>query len=388
MLKPGLIQSLPDLPAPLLTIYLNTDRAKPSNRTLEPKYMISLDSQATIVEGSLYPEDRKPFREQIERVEAYLRTYPPRSKGVVIFAGRDSWEFVALEVEIEDEVLWGAPGLAQLLGLLDEHKLYGIVAVGKKRTQFFLHWLGEMLELKDMEFTLEPSKEKEMGPVARCFGVRMSRGTNRDVYKRHIDARYSHYYCQIAENIRSWCEADHLRSVFLLALPEVISAVQKKMPQYLREKIVPVRTDLKWVTRTKLQRRIDPIVAEHEREREVGLVDALLGDSQGIVVGIEEVLVRLQQGRIRNLVVVKGQDARLKRCGECLWVDQSADPKCPVCGRERHTVSLREILPELARYYKVSVEVVSGEAAQNLQKVGGIGAWLREFEKKEYSGSA
>lgn len=216
----------------------------------------------------------------------------------------------------------------------------------------------------------------------------MSRGTNRDVYNRHVDAKYSHYYYEIAENIRTWCDTEHLQSVFVLALSEVISAIQKKMPQGLREKIVPVETDLKWVTRAKLRQRIEPMVAEHERKRQSGLVNALLGDARGLVVGIDETLVKLQQGRVRNLVVAKGQDASLKRCGECLWVDHSADPMCPACGRERHTVSLRGILPELARYYKVSVEVVSGEGARKLQKVGGIGAWLREFEKKEYSASA
>ena len=88
MLKPGLIESLPELRAPVLTIYLDTNREKTANRALEPGYLINLGSQARLAEERLYPEDRGLFREQVERAEAYLRTHRPRSKGVIIFAER------------------------------------------------------------------------------------------------------------------------------------------------------------------------------------------------------------------------------------------------------------------------------------------------------------
>ncbi len=172
--------------------------------------------------------------------------------------------------------------------------------------------------------------------------------------------------------------------MFLIGLVEVVKAIQEGLSQALREKTILVEEDLGWVSRAELHKRIEPIVATHQREHELALIDALLSDNRGLVAGIDETLVRLQQGRIRNLVVVKGLDANLKRCGECLWVDRSSDPVCPACGRERHTVTLREILPELARRYKVSVEVVSGEAGRRLQEAGGMGAWLREFERKDY----
>ena len=122
----------------------------------------------------------------------------------------------------------------------------------------------------------------------------------------------------------------------------------------------------------------------HEREREIALVDALLGDSRGVVVGIDETLVQLQKGTIRNVVVVKGLDASLRRCSACLWADRTSDSLCPACGRERYAVTLRQLLPELARRYKISLEVVSGEAASRLQEAGGMGGCFREFERKEY----
>jgi hypothetical protein len=384
MLKPALIESLPDLPAPVLTIYLDTNQAKSLNRGLNPAYLISLKSRAKMMEGQIDLEDRESFREQVTRAEAYLHIHPPRSKGVMIFAGRDSWEFVPIEAEIEDEVRWGAPDLAQLFWLLEEHKPYGIVVVNRKHAQFFVSWLGEMLEMEDKEFTLEPSKEKEMGPVARAGGVRVSRGTDHDVFEHHLDAQYARYYRQIAENIQQWSDAEHLQSVFLLGLVEMVSAIHKELSPDFRDKVKPVEEDLGWVSRAELQQRIEPFVVKHEGERELALVDALLGDDRGLVVGIDETLARLQQGRIRKLVVARGLDASLKRCGECLWVDRTIDPICPACGRERHAITLHDVLPELARRYKASVEVVSGEAGRRLREAGGTGGWLREFERKEY----
>ena len=384
MLRPGLIESLPELHAPVLTVYLDTNREKAANRALEPAYLVSFGSQAKLTEEKLDPEDCESFRKQVERAEDYLRIHPPASKGVAIFAGPGSWEFVPLEAAVEDEVHWGAPNLAPLLWLLEEHKPYGIVIVNRKRAQFFLYWLGEMLELEDKQFILEPSKEKEMGPVARAFGVRVSRGTNRDVFEHHRDAEYIHYYRQIAQEIERWCNAEHLQSLFLLGLSEVTTAIQKEIPVALREKIVRVEEDLGWASKAELHRRIEPIVVAHERERETALVETLLSEERGVVVGLDETLVRLQQGGIRELVVVKGLDASLKRCGECLWIDRTTDPTCPACGRERYAVTLRDTLPELARRYNVSMEVVSGEAGRKLEKAGGMGAWLREFERKEY----
>ena len=115
------------------------------------------------------------------------------------------------------------------------------------------------------------------------------------------------------------------------------------------------------------------------------MIDGLLGDSRAVVIGIDETLVQLQQGRIRNLAVVKGLDGSLKQCVKCMWADRTQDPACPACGGERQVVRLREVLPQLARRYSVSVEVVSGEAARRLEKAGGMGAWLRDTAKKEYA---
>ena len=386
MLKPGTIQSLPDLPAPLLTIYLDTNPAKQTSRGLRPEYLTRFESQAKLIAQAVPTGDLPLFLEQVQRVGGYLQSHPLQCRGAVIFAGANTWEVIPLQVEVEDEVRWGTPALAQLFWLLDEHKPHGIVLVGQKRAQLFLWWLGEMLELEEKEFRMEPSKVKEMGPVSRPAGVRVSRGTDHDVYEHHVDAQYAHYQREIAKHVDLWCAAEHLDSLFVVGLIEMAKGIWRELPHGLREKTTVIEEDLGWVvSRVELEKRIEPFVERHEREREVVLMDSLLGDSRAVVIGIDETLVQLQQGRIRNLAVVKGLDGSLKQCVQCSWADRTQDPACPACGGERQVVRLREVLPQLARRYSVSVEVISGEAARRLQEAGGMGAWLRETEKKEYA---
>src|SRR3990172_11539600 len=240
MLKPGLIRSLPELAGPVLTVYLDTDQGKLGNRGFKPGYITRLESQAKLIAEALSPGDHNLFAEQVERVGIHLNSHHPLScRGLVIFAGPNSWELVPLQVEVEDEIRWGTPALAQLFWLLDEHRPFGVVVAGRKRVQFFLYWLGEMLELEEKEFRLEVSKEKEMGPISRP-GVRMSRGTDRDVFEHHVAAQYAHYHQQIAERIERWCAAEHLDSVFLVGLSEMAKSIWKELPEALREKAIPI----------------------------------------------------------------------------------------------------------------------------------------------------
>jgi hypothetical protein len=387
MLEARIIRSIPAMSGPLLSVYLNTGPAMQSKQGAKPDYLTRFASQVNGISQSVPQSERELFLAQVARAEARLAKHPPRCRSIVIFAGKDSWQFVPLQVPVEDEVHWGTPAIAQFLWLFEEHKRIGIVLPGRKKARFFLYWLGEIRELEEKAFHLEPSRKKEMGPVSRP-GVRLSRGTNRDVYEHHRAAEYEHYCREIARRMETWIASEKLQSVFVVGLPRMVNAVQGSVSTSLANQIVPVATDLGWLSRSKLLQRIEPDVLQHKRDRERQSVQTLLGDSRNAVTGIDEVLAQLQQGNTRNIVVAKGLSADLQRCLNCSWVDRTADPRCPSCGGKRERAVLRDLLPDLVRRYNVSLEIVSGDSAEMLQGSGGIGALLREFEKKEYSAFA
>jgi hypothetical protein len=384
MLQPNRLQSLPEFPSPLLTVYVNTAPAKASSREPVTSGLARLQSQIILVARMVSQEEQPLFQEQAERVIGYLRGHPLEQRGLAMFAGPNVWEVIPLQLDIEDEVHWGIPAMAQLFWLLDENRSYGAVVVDRQRARFFLYRLGEFSETEGKEFRLEPSRKKDMGPVARPDGVRMSRGIDRDTFEHHLEAQYGHFLREIAEKVKVWQAAESLDSVLLIGASETARSIQNELSQALSEKVVLIEQNLGWMSRAELQERIAPILTDHERERESRLVENLLSGQQGVTIGIDETLTELQHGKIRSLAVAKGFSCDLHQCVRCGWLDRTADSVCPACGGERQSVTLRESLPGLVRHHQAAVEVVSGEAARMLQGIGGMGGWLCEFEKKEY----
>jgi hypothetical protein len=81
MLDIKLIESLSQIPPPVLTAYLETNPAEFPNQRHPPGYLIWLKSQAKVIEGNVPESERKTFREQIQRLEEHLtRGFPAKSR--------------------------------------------------------------------------------------------------------------------------------------------------------------------------------------------------------------------------------------------------------------------------------------------------------------------
>jgi len=141
---------------------------------------------------------------------------------------------------------------------------------------------------------------------------------------------------------------------------------------------VLIKEDLGHLTQPELHARIEPELKRWEREYQRALVDRLLDSGPHAVLGVEETLGHLQQGLVRGVAVVRaGLEERVGRCTKCGWTDRGADSVCAACGGERRLTTIRAVLPELVRRYKVPLEVVADEAGGMLRQAGGIGAWLK-----------
>ena len=378
MLDASRIQALPQLAPPVLTLYLDTNPAHPRNQGHPPGYLIWLKSRARVIAGRAPRGEQKLFHEQIKRVEDYLRQQPPHERGVVALASSAAWEFLPLQVDVEDELHWGRPSLTQLLWLLDEHQPCGIVLADRSGARFFRFWLGEVVEEEALRLEVSRPRQKELVPPSHPGNQKM-RGAQRDVFEQHIEAQYARFYREAAERLRQWTERERLEPVFLAGPNEVVEPLGAELPGSFQQHTAIVKGIPARCTPAELQSRIEPEVARWKREFELGEVSRLLANPNGTrtVLGMDETLSRLQQGLARELVVVRGLGGQLRQCSKCGWADRAADRVCATCGGERRVVALRAVIPELARRFGVPVEVVAGEAASKLREVGGIGAWLR-----------
>lgn len=380
MLDAKQVHSLPQIPGPVLTVYLDTHPAKPRSQGHPPGYLIWLKSRAKIIGARAPKDEQKLFKEQLRRVEDSLRHRPPGQRGMLIFAGPKAWVPLPLQVEVEDELHWGRPSLTQLLWLLDEHQACGVALADRSGVRCFRFWMGEAEEVESAALKVDLHKlpGKDQRPPAHP-GTQKTRGPQRDVIDQRVEAQYARFYREAAERIRHWAEREKLAPVFVAGPGEVCEPVWAELPRSFTERATLFRGDLGRLKPAELHARLEPEIERWKRGAELALVERLLGSNNGsrAVVGMDETLAQLQQGGTRELVVARGLGGKLKQCAGCGWADRSADRECATCGGERRVAALRAVVPELARKHGVPVEVVAGEAGRRLRDAGGIGAWLR-----------
>jgi len=380
MLDIKLIESLSQIPPPVLTAYLETNPAELPNQRHPPAYLIWLKSQAKVIEANVPESERKTFREQIQRLEEHLTQFPPRARSVVIFAGPEVWHAISLHVEAKNELFWGFPSLSQMLWLMDEHRLCGVVLADRSGTRFFHYWMGEITKDHEARLNIDTSEWRRMDlkPPSQP-GVEVIRGAHRDAFERRVEAQYASFYAKEAEHIRTWADARKLNAIFLMGPPKLVELVWNKLPKSVQSQTLLIREDVEHLSQAELQARIESEVRNWEHDHEKNLVDQLFESSDGVraVFGVDETLSRLQQGLVRSAVAVSRLEGPVRQCTKCGWTDRTVDSKCPICGSARLLTDLRAVLPPLVRRYKVPLEVIAEDVAERLSKAGGIGALLK-----------
>jgi peptide subunit release factor 1 (eRF1) len=127
-------------------------------------------------------------------------------------------------------------------------------------------------------------------------------------------------------------------------------------------------------TTLKLERRV-------ERSCEVNTVQDLIeaaAKSVGATVGLEPTLLALEKGQIHKLVYRQGAAFEGSHCSKCNRLYGDGRVACGYCNVPLHPVSdLMERIIKRAIDTDAQIEQVRGDAAEQMKRVGGIGAILR-----------
>jgi peptide subunit release factor 1 (eRF1) len=254
-----------------------------------------------------------------------------------------------------------------------------VVVVDRSGARFYRFWLGEVEEQQKERFALDTSEWRKKAAVPQHPVAGRSRGSMIDRFEQRVDAHYAQFFRDTAGRAHEWAAREKLTPIFLVGPNEAVEPVWNELPAKVQGKAALVKGDFSKLSLAELQVRLAPEIARWKRRHELGVVESLLGQANGAraVAGLDETLLKLQQGAARELIVARGLGGKLRQCAKCQWADRSVDPACPSCGGERRLVPLRAVIPELARRHGVPVEVVAEEAGTALHKRGGMGAWLR-----------
>ncbi|RMF87196.1 MAG: hypothetical protein D6736_13350 [Nitrospinota bacterium] len=359
--------------SPVLSLYLTVDRSQMRNARHQMETI--LKQLLRSIEGELEEREKEAFREDAGRVEAFLSEYEPQAPSLVIFcdASEDFFWARALSIPLRNLARWDTlVYLRPLLEALDEYERFGVVLTDKTRSRLFTVFLGEIRE------------EREAFAPARVRHIKTT-GTDHIWSQKRIQRQSETHALWHLKQVAG--ELDRLTNRYafdrlILAGPvEATSELYRLLPKRLRSRVagtlsLPVEATPQEVLAEAL--KVEQAV---ERSAEITLVEELLtaaAKQDRATQGVVPTLQALQEGRIWQLVYAHDLALRGAVCTHCTALLPQGEEACPYCGQQLEVVEdLVERMVARVLEQGGRVEEVHGIAAQNLQKAGGIGAFLR-----------
>jgi hypothetical protein len=169
--------------------------------------------------------------------------------------------------------------------------------------------------------------------------------------------------------------------LILAGTAEVTAELFGLLPKALRARVVrqialPVEANQAEVLGETIK-----IEEEVERDREIDLVERMITaakKNQKAVLGLDETLVTLQEGRVWQLVYADGLKVAGGKCTNCGALLSKQGEPCIYCAKPLRAVNdLIQLAAERVIDAEGKVEQMRGPAAARLNEFGKIGAILR-----------
>jgi hypothetical protein len=382
MLTLDKIQAVAKSQIPILTAYLNTQNRNASRHPRVPSHLVWFRKETTALSRTLLPRDAERFQQAVDRVEQFLEGRHAKEKALALFAGSDTWTVFPVQAAVESEIRWGKPAIGQLFRLVSEHHSYGIIVIDHHVARFFQFHLGELNELGENRFEIDEShwKRKDVGHIP-SDRIRKGHGADQDLFDHRLEAQYERIFRETTDHATALSKKHDFAALFLVGPERLVVPIRTKFHPALRARLVSVYEDFGKFSRRGILRRLEPLMADYERKRQIVEVEKLLAADSGFVTDVDETLAQLQNGTLRTIIVAANRDFHLHECTKCGAVNRSSDPVCAACGGPRRTIALLDVLPRIAAEHGTKVEFVSGEAALILARVGGAAGWLRQSKR-------
>jgi hypothetical protein len=322
---------------------------------------------------------RDALARTLERVQALVaglaaQAYEPHRKGLALFAceGLNLWRPVFFGREVENELSAdGIPHLARLARLVDEVAPAIVVVPHKEGADVYEVSLGEL----DLEGSVR-------GPVPGGEGPsRPPRNERREENQVQRNRRAA------AEEVTALFGRTPGAQLVLVGTAEAVAAFERELPERVREEVVArVPRPREWDSADGIRRDGVKALAERvlcrERAQEQRDVDAVIGQAlRGAlaVVGPEDVVLALNEGRVHTLVVEEDFSRTGYRCDNCdaLGANVESVETCPFCDGDLRSVPvLREAL--VARTLAEGGRVELVPHGNRLHSYRGVAAVLRQ----------
>jgi peptide chain release factor subunit 1 len=359
--------------SPVLSVYLDTDQSREIN--IERGFEVVLKDLMREIRQKLDKEARQEFDADAERVRQLVEEYRVVKRGLVVFCdASDNFLWLReLNVRVRNGARWNdTPYVRPLIEILDEYERYAVVLTDRQRARFFTIYLGEIEEHHQAEAPLDVKRVNEVGTdhIESHMTIQHKADQHAHLHLKHV--------AELTARLASVRGFDRL---ILAGTVESTSELLGVLPKTLRAKVVrqialPINGSGALVFEETLK-----VEAEIEREHEAELVKELItaaNKHQKAVIKLTPTVDAIQEQRVWQLIYADGFAPPGSQCENCLALYAGEKESCDYCGGAVKGVSdFIDRASERVLDWDGSVEQVRGDAAERLQEVGNIGAFLR-----------
>lgn len=315
----------------------------------------------------------KKIKYDIEKIEAYLignkREF---KKGLALISSqpRGFWQSYHFSVPVKNEFIIDiTPYIKPLLTLFDNYPRYIVLLIDKESARIFLVHLGKIEIYTELLTPDVPGRHKKGG----WFALEQSR------YERHIDYHVSQHMKDVINAMESLFHKEAIKRIIIGGTEEAVIKIKGMLPQAILNRVVSVFHPEKISGGKDILEKTLKIIDGFEREKEREIVEELITSAMKnnmAVIGLEDVLTNIQEGKVMNLVFLKDIVANGFRCINCNFLTSQEINACPYCAGKLDRVNyLIDLTAQKAVEQGAIIKVIT--ESNELAKAGGIGAFLR-----------
>jgi hypothetical protein len=386
---------------PIVSLYLDV-RWKDEQQRERVRLCVREKSRAILGHYAPDAPGRPALARTLEKLQGFVegltaQAYEANRDGCALFAceGLRLWRPLFFARPFQDELCAdGIPHLGQLAHLAERQRPALVVVPSLEGADVYEVRLGAV----DAESSVR-------GPVPRSAPERSSAGTGQPRRETEREARIERRQEEWARRNRQAAAAevtalfDRTRGarVILVGTAQAAAAFARELPDRVREGVVAkVPLPRAWgssggIRRSGVRDLAQEIVGDgHDgaaREVDAVVGEALRGGAA--VVGPDDVVLAVNEGRVHTLFVEEDFERRGYSCDNCgaLGPDVEAAEVCPFCGGELRAVqNLREALVARTLTGGGRVELVRHE--HRLHAYKGVAAYLRQMAQNGLRGTS
>jgi peptide chain release factor subunit 1 len=350
-------------PAPVLSVYLNSDPAAGNAET----FKLQLRSMLKNID---LPQD-------VEEVERFFNhEYDWSGRGVAVFSSAPQQFFRAFSfalplfnwVYVADR-----PSVKPLADLVEEYGGMGVALVDKQSARVFHVHLGQIQEQEGIQG--EAVKHTKHGGASSIAGQRGGIAGKTQSESEVVDKNIK----DAVEIAVRFFEEHRVRRILIGGQEASISAFRKQLPKSWQSLVMGTFASSMTSSPNEILSQTLEASKTAREERERKLVEEVVGKASnqvGAVVGLESTLDAINNHRVRHLVLNAEFHKPAYLCSECGMITLKPEKDCESCNKTTQRI------PDAADFAVSAVLRNGGEVTvvpgnQVLTEAGSIGALLR-----------